>query len=197
MPLDNLWTLINSMQLMSFLKFVNCSRLPSNFLAFLSYLDVTLGKVAFVDYLPNLLRLVIPLDFSQYKEKEQHRFMNPFINDSSFKQSSFLLNYEQKLLFFLYLSFPIFALLLARSLTKRHSKAYKILSKCTSCALFWRMSISVFMELAFLSLFSFSKVQISYFRLPSHLGLTSSISSLASPARSSFSLSPPSFWDAL
>ena len=68
MPLDNLWTLINSMQLMSFLKFVNCSRLPSNFLAFISYLDVTLGKVAFVDYLPNLLRLVIPLDFPQYEE---------------------------------------------------------------------------------------------------------------------------------
>ena len=66
MPLNSLWTLINSMQLMSFLKFINCSRLPYNFLAFVQYLDVTLGKVAFIDNLPNLIRLSLPLNFSRY-----------------------------------------------------------------------------------------------------------------------------------
>ena len=55
MPLDNLWTLVNSMQLISFLKFINSNRLPSNFLAFLHYLEVSLGKVAFAEYLPNPL----------------------------------------------------------------------------------------------------------------------------------------------
>ena len=55
MPLDNLWTLVNSMQLISFLKFINSSCLPSNFVAFLLFLDVSLGKVAFVKYLPNPL----------------------------------------------------------------------------------------------------------------------------------------------
>lgn len=161
MPLNNLWTLINSMQLMSFLKFINCSHLPHNFLAFISYLDVTLGQVAFVNYLPNLLRLAIPLDFSQYEEKEKARFVNPFINDLHFEQSSFLLNYEQKLRFYIYLSFPIFLLLIIRALTKkRHPGAHKLFSKCISCALFWRMSISAFMELAFLALFSASKVSL-------------------------------------
>ena len=160
MPLDNLWTLINSMQLISFLKFVNCSRLPSNFLAFIRFLDVTLGKVAFIEHLPNLLRLAIPLDFPEYEEQEKSRFRNPFINDSSFSLSSFLLNYEQKLLFFLYLFFLLSPLLLARFLSRRRKKAVALFSKCTSCALFWRMSISLFMELAFLSLFSLSQVSL-------------------------------------
>ena len=148
------------MQLMSFLKFINCSVLPSNFLAFVTFLDVTLGKVAFIDYLPNLIRLALPLNFTRYEEQEESRFHNPFLNDSTFSWSSLLLNYELKLLFFLYLSFLISPLLIAKCISRRNKKAYALFSKCTSCALFWRLSISLFMELAFLSLFSLSKVTL-------------------------------------
>ena len=57
------------MQLLSMLKYINTRNLPLNFVAFIEYLDVTVGKVPFIDYLPNLLRLFIPIKYSQYKQQ--------------------------------------------------------------------------------------------------------------------------------
>ena len=123
--LNNLWTLLTAMQLVSLLKYINANDMPSNFISFIKYLDVTLGNVPIMKRMPNFFRLLFPMDYDYYISSLS--FAKPFTYDSHFCTYSFILNFELKLSMALYLALFLFFVVFFRFLCGEHPRCVKFL----------------------------------------------------------------------
>lgn len=74
---ENIWALINTMQLIELFSLINVKSIPNNYRAFLNYLDFAHGDLSFLVYLPNILRFMLPLNYSAL-EKSQRPFTSSF-----------------------------------------------------------------------------------------------------------------------
>ncbi len=139
LTLNNLWSFINSLQLITFLRFINVPSLPWNFVAFIDYLDVSLGDMPFMKSLPNLIRFLLPFNFTAYEETRKAEFSNPFIHSSSYEQSSLLLNFEFRFVAFVYYALFLSLVIILKRFCKDNERAVKFLSQFYSPFFFWRL----------------------------------------------------------
>lgn len=63
MRAENIWGLINQMQLIELFGLLSLHSLPQNYQSFLEYLDFAHGDFQFLQVLPNFVRYVLPLDY--------------------------------------------------------------------------------------------------------------------------------------
>lgn len=156
--LNNLWTFLNNLQLVTFLQFVNVPSLPWNFSLFLSYLDVSLGDVPFIKSVPNMLRLVVPMNFTLHEERAQAHFTNPYLHVSSYESRSFILNYEMRIVALFYYSFFLTLIILLARFCKDNKKCASFLRQFYSEFFFWRLFLELYVEMSFLSFYSLEDV---------------------------------------
>ena len=154
--LNNLWTLLTAMQLFSLLKYINAKEMPQNFIAFIQYLDVTMGNAPVMEKIPNFFRLLFPMEFRLYASSLS--FTNPFTYDSHFSSHSFILNFELKLSLALYVALFLSIVLLFRVLCGDHPKCVRCAHRFYSDYFFWRVLTAIYLELTFLTFFGVGEI---------------------------------------
>ena len=150
---ENIWALVNTMQLIELFSLINLKSVPPNYRAFLNYLDFAHGDLSFLAYLPNILRFMLPLNYSALEENQKP--FTPSFETSGIESLSLYLNYESRFLGFIYYSlFTLFLFLVGLTL-KKFQKLGNFIKRFYISALFWRVAVEVYVELTLLTALSF------------------------------------------